>query len=50
MDPTTAALSVAAVSGLAAYVNGKYHIGQDLRILNIKRKALKHYQDLGTFS
>lgn len=49
MDPTTAALSVAAATGLAAYVNGKYHIAQDLRVLNLKRQAAKHYEQLGMF-
>ena len=47
MDTTTAAASVAAISGLAAYLNGKYHIAQDLRALRFKKAAAKHYAELG---
>jgi hypothetical protein len=45
----TAAASVAAVSGLAAYLNGKYHLAQDLEALIFRRKALKYYQDIGKY-
>jgi len=42
-----AAASVAALAGLGAYINAKYHIGQDLRQLKFKGNAEKHYVDLG---
>jgi hypothetical protein len=48
MDATTAAASAAAITGLAAYLNGKYHIAQDLKALNSRRAAGKHYAELGT--
>lgn len=46
MTATAAAASLAAISGLAAYLNGKYHIGQDLRILRFKGRAGKYYSNL----
>ena len=49
MDATAAAASVAAISGLAAYVNGKYHIGQDLRALRFKKRAAAYYEELGMY-
>ncbi|CAN9404520.1 unnamed protein product [Alternaria alternata] len=49
MDATAAAASVAAISGLAAYVNGKYHIGQDLRALRFKKRAAGYYEELGMY-
>jgi hypothetical protein len=49
MAVTTAA-SVAAVSGLAAYLNGKYHLAQDIEALMFRRKALKYYQELGKYT
>jgi hypothetical protein len=45
---TTAVASVAAISGLAAYLNGKYHIKQDVKILKFRRDAAKYYAELGT--
>ena len=47
MDVTAAAASVAAISGLAAYVNAKYHIAQDLRGLRFKKNAASYYEQLG---
>lgn len=47
MTATATAASVAAISSLAAYINAKYHIGQDLRILKFKKGAEKHYAELG---
>ena len=47
MDATAAAASVAAISGLAAYVNAKYHIAQDLRGLRFKKNAASYYEQLG---
>jgi hypothetical protein len=47
MDATAAAASVAAISGLAAYVNAKYHIAQDLRGLRFKKRAANYYEELG---
>jgi|TARA_R110002003_G_scaffold2545_3_gene24448 hypothetical protein len=44
---TTAAASVAAVTGLAAYLNGKYHLAQDIKALRFRRKAAKYYAELG---
>lgn len=42
-----AAASVAAISGLAAYVNAKYHVAQDVRALKFKARAARYYADLG---
>ena len=50
MSAATAAASVAAVSGLAAYLNGKYHLGQDIKALRFRRKANKYYEELGTYT
>lgn len=44
------AASVAAVSGLAAYLNGKYHLGQDIKALRFRRNATKYYEELGTLA
>jgi predicted lysophospholipase L1 biosynthesis ABC-type transport system permease subunit len=49
MDATTAAVSVAAITGLAAYVNGKYHVAQDLKVLGFKRRAGRYYAETGMF-
>jgi hypothetical protein len=49
MDATAAAASVAAISGLAAYVNGKYHIAQDLKALRFKKRAGSYYEELGMY-
>jgi hypothetical protein len=46
----TAVASVAAASGLAAYLNGKYHLAQDLKALKFRRNATKYYDELGTFT
>ena len=48
MTGAATAASVAAISSLAAYINAKYHIGQDLQSLKFKRGADKHYAELGT--
>ncbi|KAJ4363340.1 hypothetical protein N0V95_001113 [Ascochyta clinopodiicola] len=48
MTVAATAASVAAISSLAAYLNAKYHIGQDLRMLKFKKGADKHYAELGT--
>ena len=48
MTAAATAASVAAISSLAAYINAKYHIGQDLRVLKFKKGAGKHYAELGT--
>jgi acyl-CoA synthetase (AMP-forming)/AMP-acid ligase II len=47
MDATTTAVSLAAISGLAAYINGKYHVAQDLKVLGFKRRAGRYYAGLG---
>jgi hypothetical protein len=49
MDATTAAASVAAISGLAAYVNAKHHIAQDLKALRFKKRAASYYEELGMY-
>ncbi|KAL5380198.1 hypothetical protein DPSP01_007998 [Paraphaeosphaeria sporulosa] len=41
-----AAASIAGVSALAAYLDAKYHIGQDLRIKRRVGQAAKYYQEL----
>lgn len=46
MTATAAAASLAAISGLAAYLNGKYHLAQDLRVLRFKGRAGKYYANL----
>jgi hypothetical protein len=48
MTVAATAASVAAISGLAAYINAKYHIGQDVRMLRFKKGAEKNYAELGT--
>lgn len=47
MTVAATAASVAAISSLAAYINAKYHIGQDLRMLKFKKGAERHYAELG---
>lgn len=47
MSTTAAAASLAAVSGLAAYLNAKYHVAQDLRLVRFKRKSERFYEELG---
>lgn len=49
VNTTAAAASIAAISGLAAYLNGKYHIAQDLGVLEFKKQAEKYYAELGMF-
>jgi hypothetical protein len=44
----TAAASVAAATGLAAYLNGKYHLTEDLSRLKFKTQAARYYAGLGT--
>lgn len=47
MDPTTTAAALAAASALAAYVNAKYHVAQDINTLKFKRNSTKYYEQLG---
>lgn len=47
MDPTTTAAALAAASALAAYVNAKYHVAQDIKTLKFKRSSTKYYEQLG---
>lgn len=47
MDPSTTAAALAAASALAAYVNAKYHVAQDIKALRFKRSSTKHYEQLG---
>lgn len=42
--------AIAGVSALAAYVNGKYHITQDLRAERKKKRAGEWYDGLGMFT
>jgi hypothetical protein len=44
---TTAVASVAAISGLAAYLNGKYHLKQDIKTLRFRKQAANYYEELG---
>ncbi|KAH8724783.1 hypothetical protein GQ44DRAFT_617405 [Phaeosphaeriaceae sp. PMI808] len=46
MSATSAAISAAALSGLAAYLNGKYHLKQDITLLRSKKHATKYYEGL----
>jgi hypothetical protein len=43
----TTAAAIAAATGAVAYLNGKYHLGQDIKMLKFRRDAAKHYEDLG---
>jgi hypothetical protein len=45
---TTAAASLAALAGLAAWVDGKYHVRQDVAALRFKKGAERWYAELGT--
>lgn len=49
MTVAATAASVAAITSLAAYINAKYHIGQDVRMLKFKKGAEKHYAELGMY-
>jgi hypothetical protein len=44
---TATAASLAALAGLAAWANAKYHISQDVAALRFKKGAEKHYAELG---
>jgi hypothetical protein len=46
----TGAAAIAGLAGLAAYLNGKYHIAQDLKTRKKKKQAVKYYAELGTQS
>ncbi|KAF2854305.1 acetyl-CoA synthetase-like protein [Plenodomus tracheiphilus IPT5] len=46
MDTTTVAASLAAISGLAAYLNAKYHISQDLKLVKFKKRSAQFYAEL----
>jgi hypothetical protein len=43
----TTAVSIAAATGAAAYLNAKFHLGQDIRALKFRRNATKYYEGLG---
>lgn len=45
-----AAASLAGISALAAYLDAKYHIGQDLKVITRLRRSAKYYASLGTSS
>jgi hypothetical protein len=45
-----AAASLAGVSALAAYLDAKFHIGQDLRVKRRVGQVTRYYADLGTLS
>jgi hypothetical protein len=45
----TTAVSIAAATGVAAYLNGKYHLGQDIKMLRFRRRAGKYYEEIGMF-
>jgi hypothetical protein len=45
----TTAAAIAAATGAVAYLNGKYHLGQDIKMLKLRKDAAKHYEDLGMF-
>jgi hypothetical protein len=44
---TTAAASLAGIAGLAAWVNAKYHVSQDIAALRFKKGAERYYDELG---
>lgn len=47
MDPVSTVASVAALSGLGAYLNAKYHLVQDVKALKFRRSSMKYYEELG---
>jgi hypothetical protein len=46
----TTAASLAALTGLAAWANAKYHIAQDVSTLRFIKGAEKHYGELGMYA
>ncbi|KAE8850817.1 hypothetical protein PTNB85_01233 [Pyrenophora teres f. teres] len=46
MDATVAAASVATVASVAAYLNAKYHIAQDIEAIRSRSQAQKYYNQL----
>jgi hypothetical protein len=42
------AAAVAGVTAIGAYLNGKYHIAQDLRAKRRRKQAMDYYAGLGT--
>ena len=45
----TSAVALAGVTAIGAYLNGKYHIAQDLRAKRRRKQAVDYYAGLGTF-
>jgi hypothetical protein len=43
------AVALAGVTAIGTYLNGKYHIAQDLRAKRRRKQAVDHYAGLGTF-
>jgi hypothetical protein len=39
--------AIAGMASLAAYLNAKYHIAQDLRIYKRKKQAVQYYAEVG---
>lgn len=50
MMAATGAAAAAGIASLAAYLNGKYQIAQDLRVRRRKKRAVKWYADLGMYT
>jgi hypothetical protein len=46
---TATVAALAGVSSLAAYLNAKYHIAQDLRVYRRRKRALQYYAELSMF-
>lgn len=48
INATAATAALAGISALSAYLNAKYHVAQDLKLVWRKKQAEKYYQKLGT--
>jgi hypothetical protein len=46
---TTSAIALTGVTAIGAYLNGKYHIAQDLKAKRRRKQAVDYYAGLGTF-
>jgi hypothetical protein len=46
---TTSAVALAGLTAIGAYLNGKYHIVQDLKAKRRRKQAGNYYAKLGTF-
>ena len=45
----TGAAALAGVTGVAAYLNAKFHVAQDIGAIRRAQKTGRYYEKLGTF-